>query len=53
MIEDKNDGIKIAENPMEALVKQTIATTESRLSQLQLELEINNVVLDYLKSRKV
>jgi hypothetical protein len=53
MIEDEKDKIKIAENPMEALVSQTIATTEQRLRQLELELEINSVVLKYLKDRKV
>jgi hypothetical protein len=52
MIEDKKDGIKIAADPMEALVLSTIKNTEERLRQAKLELEINEVVLKYLKERK-
>lgn len=53
MIEDKEDGIKIAESKDEALLRNTIETTETRIRQTQLELDINRVVLEYLKSRKV
>lgn len=53
MIEDKKDKIKIAEDPMEALITNTIKNTESRILQQQLELEISNCVLEYLKKRKI
>jgi len=53
MIEDKKDGIKIAENMAEVLLRNTIETTETRIRQGELELDINRVVLKYLKDRKV
>ena len=53
MIEDKKSGIKIAENPREALISSTIANTEKQILSAELELEINKVVLKYLKEQKV
>jgi len=53
MIEDETDKIKIAESKEEALLRNTIESTETRIRQAELELEINYVVLDFLKNKKL
>jgi len=52
MITDEKDGIKIAENQREVLITQTIDNMEKRNIQAELELEINKVLIDYLKKQK-
>ena len=49
MIEDKE--VKIAESPEEALLKQTIDATESRLRELKLTTEIQIEMLKFLKRK--
>ena len=51
MIEDKKDGIKIAESPEEILIKQGIAAAEKRIIEMKLSLELEGVVLKHLKSK--
>ena len=51
MIEDKNQGIKIAEDPMEALVEETKKGMESKIRNDELNLEIDKAVLEYLKNK--
>ena len=52
MIEDKKDGIKIAENPTELLLTNTIRATENRIRESELSLELDKLILDYLKKKK-
>jgi hypothetical protein len=52
MIEDKELGLKIAENPREALIKEAIDAAEKRILQTQLGLELEKNALEYLKSQK-
>ena len=52
MIEDEEDKIKIAENPMEAMVETTIKNTEARIMQERLGLELDEVLLTYLKNKQ-
>lgn len=49
MIEDSETGIKIAESPREALIKNAISATENRINQMELGLELERNALDYLK----
>ena len=51
MIEDKKKGIKIAENSKEALLQRAYDSTKQRIEQEELTVEIDKVVLDYLKER--
>jgi hypothetical protein len=51
MIEDKDLGLKIAENPREALIKTTIDNTKSRILQLELTLDLEREALKYLESQ--
>ena len=53
MIENKEMGLKIAENPREALVTQTIENTKNRILQLELSLELEKTGLNYLESLKL
>lgn len=53
MIIDEEKGIKVAESQKEALLENTILTTEKAILSAELELEINNVVLAFLKSKKL
>jgi hypothetical protein len=53
MIEDKKDGIKIAESPQEALITSTIANIEAMVVKSELELELHGVVLAYLRAKKL
>ncbi len=50
MIEDKKDGIKIAENPKEALITRAIQGIEQRILENELNMEIDKKALEYLKS---
>jgi hypothetical protein len=50
MIESEELGLKIAENPREALIKDTIKNTENRILQIELSLELEKEGLKYLKS---
>jgi len=50
MIEDKDLGIKIAENPREELIHNTIQNTKNRILQLELSLELEKNGLKYLES---
>lgn len=45
MIEDKELGIKIAENPIETLWTETIAATENRIKVLQNSLIVEQAFL--------
>jgi hypothetical protein len=52
MIEEKSLGLKIAESPKEAFIENAIKQTEARIMQEELGLEIDKVVLKYLKEKK-
>lgn len=52
MIEDKELGLKIAENPREELIKKTIEATETQILQTELTLELQKDGLRYLKTLK-
>ena len=51
MIEDKELGLKVAESPEEAMITQAIENSEKRLRELKLSMELDEVVLEYLKSK--
>ena len=51
MIEDKENGIKIAENPREALVQRAYEASKQRIEQEEFTLELDKVVLKYLESQ--
>jgi hypothetical protein len=53
MIEDKDKIFKIAESPKEALVTTAIQNSERRLLEMELSIELEKVVLEYLNNRKV
>ena len=50
MIEDKDLGVQIAENPREALIKQTIENTKNRILQTELALELEKQALTFLQT---
>jgi hypothetical protein len=52
MIESKELGLKIAENPREALIKEATDAAEKRILQTELALELEKVALEYLKNAK-
>ena len=52
MIEDKELGLKVAENPREALIKQTIENTKNRILQTELALELEKHALEFLETLK-
>lgn len=49
MIEDKDLGLKIAENPREALINESIETAEKSILDLELTLELKRNALKFLK----
>jgi hypothetical protein len=51
MIEDKETGTVIA-TPKEALVENTLKNTEARILQAELALDLDRVVLQYLKQKR-
>lgn len=51
MIEDEKLGLKIAENPKEKLIMEMISNAENRILQLELTIEIEKNVLEFLKSK--
>ena len=51
MIEDVKDGIKIAQTPEEALLTNALKNSENRVREVTLSLEIEKVVLEYLKTK--
>ena len=51
MIEDKEDGIKVAESKEEALVSETIQRVEKGIAAQKLQLELDQVVLKHLQSK--
>lgn len=52
MITDEKLGVKIAESPREELVHETINSTERRILQTKLALELEENALKYLKELK-
>jgi hypothetical protein len=52
MIEDKELGLKIAESPEEALLTHAVKSAEDRIRQEELGLELDRVVLEYLKKKQ-
>ena len=52
MIEDKELGLKIAESPREALIKETTSNVEKSILALELELELKKDALEFLKNLK-
>jgi len=50
MIENKELGVKIAENPREALIARTIENTKNRILQIELSLELEKAGLQYLEN---
>ena len=53
MIENKELGVKIAENPRETLIIGTIENTRNRILQLELSLELEKNGLKYLEQLKI
>ena len=51
MITDEKLGLKIAENPREALIENAKKQAETRIMQEELGLELDRVILEYLKTR--
>ena len=51
MIEDKENGIKIAESPEEKLVHESIENTEKAIVRAKLEVELMENTLEYLKTK--
>ena len=49
MIEDKD--MVFAENPEEVLVKSALDSCEKRIREMKLSMELDNVVLEYLKNK--
>lgn len=52
MIENEELGLKVAENPREALIKETISATEKRIIETELTLECQRDGLRFLKTLK-
>ena len=52
MIENKELGVKIAENPREVLIESTIENTKNRILQVELSLELEKQGLAYLEGLK-
>lgn len=52
MIEDKDLGVKIAENPREKLIEETIESTKNNILDAELALEIKKNALKFLESLK-
>ena len=52
MLEDEKLGLKIAENPREKLILETIENVEKQLIQLQLETDLKIDGLRFLKTLK-
>jgi hypothetical protein len=50
MIESEELGLKIAENPREKLIKETIEQTEKRILETELTLECQRDGLRFLKT---
>ena len=51
MIEDKKDGIKIAENPIEALWNRMVENTKSRITELENTLIVEKAVLEMAQKK--
>lgn len=52
MITDKKLGLKVAENPREALIAKTVEDTKTRILELELTLELQKQGLEFLKKLK-
>ena len=52
MIENKELGVKIAENPREKLIEESINNTQERILHLNLDLEMLQNALEFLKKLK-
>lgn len=50
MIEDKELGLKVAENPREALIKEAIENTKKRVIELKLTLEMQENSILFLET---
>jgi len=50
MIEDKE--VKIAESPEEAMHHRALENTEQRMREMKFALELDQIVLEYLKNKK-
>lgn len=50
MIEDKELGLKVAENPREALIHESIETAKKSILDLELTLELKKNALSFLES---
>ena len=51
MIEDEKLGLKIAENPREAMITEMIENAGNRILQLEITLELEKNALEFLKSK--
>lgn len=51
MIEDKKMGLKVAENKEEAILETTIKRIRQDTDSMELSLELNKVLLEYLDER--
>lgn len=52
MIEDEKLGLKIAESPEEAMRENALKSAEQRIREITFSLELENVILEYLKKTK-
>ena len=52
MKEFKEVGMKVADNPEEAMVENTIKGITQKILQEELGIELDKVILEYLKKRK-
>ena len=52
MIEDEKLGLKIAENPRDKLIHETIENVEKSIVSLQLEMDLKVDALRFLKTLK-
>lgn len=52
MIEDEKLGLKVAENPREAMIEELRENAKKRILQLEVGLELEKNTLEFLKTLK-
>ncbi len=52
MMEDKELGLKVAENEEEKVLEETISSFKKRIPQSELALEIDRLVLEFLEKKR-
>lgn len=48
----KEVGMKVADNPKEAMLETAIKSIEQKIMQEELGIEIDKVVIEYLKNKR-